>query len=242
MNRPPLCPPLRGQTCSLRQEPTRLRSGCARALIIHLTLVFARALDRGAAALYKDGGRTPSRLPTRHPKSCRRLIFGTGMMPSSAHCDAFEIGDESALSAKSTAQKQKLRPSLKLHSQDHRSEIFATRSLGLVLERHATFSDHDASQSIDKLVSLTDYSTFKEVAGAEGARGRALAEQVGVDVSAGEDVQVAAEGLIPSWDDALASLQLIEPPSAANGWVRTLELPELISERKVTAEARCSCA
>ena len=48
----PLCPPLfAAKRASLRQRAhTRLQPGCARALIIHLALVFARALDRGAAA------------------------------------------------------------------------------------------------------------------------------------------------------------------------------------------------
>ena len=165
----------------------------------------------------------------------------------SAHCDAFEIGDESALECNEIHRKYETEAETKLEAaltgSSLRDLCDAIAGLGARTPRDL-LADHDAAQSIDKLVSLTDYSTFKEVmlvakAELHGARGRALAGQVGVDVSAGEDVQqVAAEGLIPSWDDALfASLpELIEPPSAANDWVRTLELPELISERKVTAE------
>ncbi len=162
-----------------------------------------------------------------------------------AHCHAFEAGDESALECSSIHQEYvagaEARLEAALTGASYQSMIDAITGLGARTPR-ALLADDGAAEAIDKLVSLTDYATFKEIMLVAKAEHGAAARSLAVDVNPGDDVQqLAASGMAASggdWDEALfASLtELTEPPSAANGWVRTLETPELISERKVTVD------
>ena len=177
-----------------------------------------------------------------------------------AHCDAFDVGDENSLECSYIHQQYEAAAEARLEAALPGSSLrdLSDAIAGLARTPRDLLADQDAAEAIDKLISLTDYATFKEVMLAAKAerhahtpwQGHATLAAVPVDISAGEDVRrFAAQGLAIRddgmedsvygiWDeDLFVSLpELTEPPSAANGWTRTLETRELISERKITAD------
>jgi hypothetical protein len=179
-------------------------------------------------------------------QSAERVISGSAFASFHSvfvarHCQHFEVGEENPLICTEIHQSYQEGAETHLERELGRAAVQAISNAIATLGRESAvevLNRESAAEAVDKLTSLTDYQTFKEimlVAKAEAATPER-------DRSRGDQVQrAAAAGIVgASWDDEVFSSlpELSEPPSAANGWVRTLETADgaLISERKVTED------
>ena len=133
-----------------------------------------------------------------------------------AYCHAFEAGDESALECSSIHQEYvagaEARLEAALTGASYQSMIDAITGLGARTPR-ALLADDGAAEAIDKLVSLTDYATFKEIMLVAKAEHGAAARSLAVDVNPGDDAQLAASGMAAS---AATGTRLFRVPDRAD--------------------------